>query len=106
MESFCGIDGSMVRQDNYCQAMLSFGAGMHAFQCRHTLYQLSREPRTDAQRRARWAQTPAVKWAWLADAATGGSVTAGAFKEQLLWDLPPAFLEGGWASSACGAPVC
>lgn len=47
---------------------------------------------------ARRAQVPVVNWAWLADAASPGSAAAGACEEQLLWDLPPAFLEGGWAT--------
>ena len=52
----------------------------------------------NAQHRARRAQAPLANWAWLADAATPGSAAAGACEEQPLGDLPPAFLEGGWAT--------
>ncbi|KAK9835036.1 hypothetical protein WJX81_005950 [Elliptochloris bilobata] len=45
-------------------------------------------------------ETPVVNWAWLADTATPGNATAGACEERLLWELPPAFLQGGWPALA------
>lgn len=60
----------------------------------------------DVQHHARRAQAPVANWAWLADMATPGSAAAGACEEQLLWDLPPAFLEGGWATLGVRCACC
>lgn len=46
------------------------------------------------------AQTPVVNWAWLADASSPGNATAGTCEEGLLWELPPAFFQGGWPALA------